>query len=150
MKNIFRKEAGFTIIEVVLVLAIAGLIFLMVFLALPQLQASRRDTQRKSDAGRILAGAENFASNRNGVYPSSIDGTWIAANMPGDFIDPSGNAYDFVEDQVILDGSSAGTIFYSIGEQCTTDGSSGFTPGAPRDIAVQMKLESGIFCQDNR
>lgn len=162
MKNIFRKETGFprqnlkqasggfTIIEVVLVLAIAGLIFLMVFLALPQLQASRRDTQRKSDAGRILAGAENFASNRNGVYPSSVDSDWIATNMPGDFTDPSGIAYDFVSNQTALDDSSAGTIYYSIGSQCTTDGSSGFVPGAPRDIAVQMKLEAGIFCQDNR
>ena len=43
---------GFTIIEVVLVLAIAGLIFLMVFLALPALQRSQRDTQRKNDMAR--------------------------------------------------------------------------------------------------
>lgn len=46
---------GFTIIEVVLVLAIAGLIFLMVFLALPALQRSQRDTQRKNDIGRLKA-----------------------------------------------------------------------------------------------
>ena len=38
------KDRGFTIIEVVLVLAIAALIFLMVFIALPALQASQRDT----------------------------------------------------------------------------------------------------------
>ena len=47
-KNIKTKK-GFTIIEVVLVLAIAGLIFLMVFVALPQLQSSQRDTQRRQD-----------------------------------------------------------------------------------------------------
>ena len=46
---------GFTIIEVVLVLAIAGLIFLMVFLALPALQRSQRDTQRKNDMARLKA-----------------------------------------------------------------------------------------------
>ena len=33
-----RRKNGFTIIEVVLVLAIGGLIFLMVFIALPALQ----------------------------------------------------------------------------------------------------------------
>ena len=43
------KDRGFTIIEVVLVLAIAALIFLMVFIALPALQASQRDTARKND-----------------------------------------------------------------------------------------------------
>jgi prepilin-type N-terminal cleavage/methylation domain-containing protein len=47
-----KPLSGFTIIEVVLVLAIAGLIFLLVFLALPGLQRSRRDAQRKSDMGK--------------------------------------------------------------------------------------------------
>ena len=50
MRNLKEKlpnQGGFTIIEVVLVLAIAGLIFLIVFLALPQLQQSRRDTQKE-------------------------------------------------------------------------------------------------------
>ena len=41
-------KGGFTIIEVVLVLAIAGLIFLMVFIALPALQRSQRDTERRT------------------------------------------------------------------------------------------------------
>lgn len=50
-KNLTKK--GFTIIEVVLVLAIAGLIFLMVFLALPALQRSQRDTQRKQDVAMV-------------------------------------------------------------------------------------------------
>lgn len=48
LRKKFQKN-GFTIIEVVLVLAVAGLIFLMVFLALPALQRSQRDTQRKSE-----------------------------------------------------------------------------------------------------
>ena len=46
-RNRSSQAGGFTIIEVVLVLAIAGLIFLMVFVALPALQRSQRDTQRK-------------------------------------------------------------------------------------------------------
>ena len=48
-----QPKAGFTIIEVVLVLAIAGLIFLMVFLALPALNRGQRNTQRKRDAAQI-------------------------------------------------------------------------------------------------
>lgn len=49
MKKHRLNRSGFTIIEVVLVLAIAGLIFLMVFVALPALQRNQRDTQRKND-----------------------------------------------------------------------------------------------------
>ncbi|MBP6925380.1 prepilin-type N-terminal cleavage/methylation domain-containing protein [Candidatus Saccharibacteria bacterium] len=37
LKTTNQTKKGFTIIEVVLVLAIAGLIFLMVFIALPAL-----------------------------------------------------------------------------------------------------------------
>ena len=51
-----NSKKGFTISEVVLVLAIGGLIFLMVFIALPALQRSQRDTQRKDDLARFMSG----------------------------------------------------------------------------------------------
>ncbi|MBP9489769.1 hypothetical protein KBE88_03345, partial [Candidatus Saccharibacteria bacterium] len=54
IKNTPQTNPAFTIIEVVLVLAIAGLIFLMVFIALPALQRNQRDTQRKNDIARIV------------------------------------------------------------------------------------------------
>ena len=67
-----KPYEGFTIIEVVLVLAIAGLIFLMVFLALPALQRSQRDAQRKRDIAVIRAAVENYRSNNKGVYKNLI------------------------------------------------------------------------------
>lgn len=61
------NKKGFTIIEVVLVLAIAGLIFAMVFIALPALQRSQRDQSRKNDASTVAAAINNWNSaNRNG------------------------------------------------------------------------------------
>src|SRR5688572_9926745 len=60
---------GFTLIEVVLVLAIGGLIFLLAFLAFSQAQQNRRDTQRRSDLGRIVAELQNFYTD-TGAYPS--------------------------------------------------------------------------------
>ena len=60
------KDRGFTIIEVVLVLAIAALIFLMVFIALPALQASQRDTARKSDVSIVSAAYNSALSNNRG------------------------------------------------------------------------------------
>ena len=64
-----QNKKGFTIIEVVLVLAIAGLIFLMVFIALPALQRSQRNTQRSDDLSRFLTAANSFQSNNNGKTP---------------------------------------------------------------------------------
>lgn len=48
-----KLKQGFTIIEVVLVLAIAGLIFLAIFIALPALQRAQRDQARKNDVGLV-------------------------------------------------------------------------------------------------
>lgn len=65
-----KTKKGFTIIEVVLVLAIAGLIFAMVFIALPGLQRSQRDTQRTQDISRLLTAIQNYESNNRGAIPS--------------------------------------------------------------------------------
>ena len=73
-----NNKKGFTIIEVVLVLAIAGLIFLMVFIALPALQRSQRNTRRRQDMARILSAFNDYQANNNGKMPEN-------SNL-GDFI----------------------------------------------------------------
>lgn len=60
-----KQRKAFTIIEVVLVLAIAGLIFLMVFIALPALQRSQRNTRRRQDLARIVTAVNDYQSNNN-------------------------------------------------------------------------------------
>jgi len=67
LKN--RKSEGFTIIEVLIVLAIAALILLIVFLAVPALQRSSRNTQRKNDASAIAGAVANYISNNGGSLP---------------------------------------------------------------------------------
>ena len=64
-KQNINSKKGFTIIEVVLVLAIAGLIFLMVFVALPALQRSQRDTQRRNDMSRVDTSLVQYQTNHS-------------------------------------------------------------------------------------
>ena len=73
IKKQLKDAKGFTIIEVALVLAIAGLIFLVVFLALPALQRSQRDTARRQDAGRIVSGLQNCMADNQGSLASCYD-----------------------------------------------------------------------------
>jgi len=68
-----NNKKGFTIIEVVLVLAIAGLIFLMVFIALPALQRSQRNTRRRQDMARIISAVNDYQANNNGKLPFGGD-----------------------------------------------------------------------------
>lgn len=65
-----RKQEGFTIIEVLIVLAIAGLIMLIVFLAVPALQRNSRNTQRQADASKIAAAIGQCLGNKNGQVSS--------------------------------------------------------------------------------
>jgi prepilin-type N-terminal cleavage/methylation domain-containing protein len=64
-----KKAKGFTIIEVLIVLAIAGLILSIVFLAVPQLQRNARDSKRQSIATRLSTELGSYAGNNQGTYP---------------------------------------------------------------------------------
>lgn len=66
LQNLRKRNEGFTIIEVLIVLAIAGLIMLVVFLAVPALQRNARNNDRKSDVSRIATAVNEWVSNNNG------------------------------------------------------------------------------------
>lgn len=74
-KGELKSRRGFTVIEVALVLAIAGLIFLMVFVALPGLRASQRDTERREDVTNLLSGLKKYQTNNRGALPTGSNGT---------------------------------------------------------------------------
>lgn len=82
MKNVYKqkREQGFTIIEVLIVLAIAALIFLIVFLAVPALNRNSRNNAIKHDAANILSAVQTFESNNNGQLPSSAGSGCSASN----------------------------------------------------------------------
>lgn len=103
-----NSKNGFTIIEVSLVLAIAGLIFLMVFIALPALQRSQRDGRRRDDVGKLLTAMQKYQNNNRGALPSENGivewkndkaeggGKWAElydSFLGKDFEDPSGYLY---------------------------------------------------------
>lgn len=122
-----KNKKGFTIIEVVLVLAIAGLIFLMVFIALPALQRSQRNTRRRSDMTRFISAVNDYQTNNNyklpfkgteisgsGISYDTKDTEWvkkyvIANGDDEQFQDPDGREYAFITPR-IPDGDSDGSI----------------------------------------
>jgi len=70
-----RKSDGFTIIEVMIVLAIAALILIIVLFAVPTLQRNSRNTTMKNDASSIVGGITTYESDNNGTPPTVVDGT---------------------------------------------------------------------------
>ena len=101
------KQKGFTIIEVVLVLAIAALIFLMVFIALPALQRNQRDQARRTVVGKIASAVTTYQSNRRGASPTT--GAQIASYADG--VAAVAGIYDTVR-ITVNDGSLEGASYY--------------------------------------
>ena len=60
------NQKGFSIIEVLIVLAIAGLIMLIVFLAVPALQRNSRNQARQSEASVFATSVNDCITNNNG------------------------------------------------------------------------------------
>ncbi|MBR3168889.1 type II secretion system protein [Candidatus Saccharibacteria bacterium] len=162
-KNNIKSKQGFTIIEVVLVLAIAGLIFLMVFIALPALQRGQRDTQRRNDMSRFLSQLAQYQANNNSNVPGSKDAfnTFIAnyLRVNGDtFADPSGtnytvNNYTACTSTACAQKSAANDYqsgYINVYTNATCNGEAPKYEKGARKIAITYKLEgAGIYCGHN-
>ncbi|MDB5163316.1 MAG: hypothetical protein JWO54_395 [Candidatus Saccharibacteria bacterium] len=151
--NRTQNIKGFTIIEVVLVLAIAGLIFLMVFIALPALQAGQRDTARKSDVSNVAAAVNSFSSSNRGAFPNTAQlrtQLGFVAGTPNKFSNLSNN----ITDVNVVAGSTGGknvtdgtiTVYTAI--KCDPNTANTATQtflaaGTARQYATVTKLEGG-------
>ncbi len=75
MRTKFNKiNNGFTIVETLIVLAIAALIITIVLIAVPDLQRSGRNTNITHDAQSIASGVQTYEGNNDGSIPTGITG----------------------------------------------------------------------------
>ena len=174
MLNKMKKpnNRGFTIIEVMIVLAIAGLILLIVFLAVPALQRNARNTNRKSDAGRIASAVSNFITNNQGTLPSTaaqVSSIYTDAGSMGELSGLTASTGAMTRSQIRVTAgaiSTAPTIAISgpapgnaveidTDAQCITGGGGTTQNGSSlRQVALLYTIEpaSGanytILCQD--
>jgi prepilin-type N-terminal cleavage/methylation domain-containing protein len=84
MLNKIKKSnsEGFTIIEVMIVLAVAALILLIVLLAVPALERNARNTALKNDASTVAGGITTWESDNNGSTPSAVFGNGSSDTAP--------------------------------------------------------------------
>lgn len=128
-KQYQRKPEGFTIIETLIVLAIVGVIMIVVFLAVPALQRSSRNTQAKTDGTNIAGAVNEFVANNGGKMPtagSSATSTTDAAKILA-------NAKLQNITTVVVEGSAGSTAASATqavvrtGVKCSAAVTSGFT-----------------------
>jgi prepilin-type N-terminal cleavage/methylation domain-containing protein len=103
---------GFTIIETMIVISIVGLIMVVLFIAVPELQRNERDHQRKEYANRVFQAMEEYYKN-NGHFvnpdsPNHEDEKFLLSYMPEGKDPTVGKSYAAKDDSEI-DYFSGGT-----------------------------------------
>ncbi len=159
------KKRGFTIIEVVLVLAIAGLIFMMVFLAFPALQRSQKDTQRRDQLSGLVTQIIKYQSNNRNQLPSDWDSFRNKYMLAGGdtFEDPNGEDYVLTVSKCEKKDNTTGACSKqapdTFDEQeykvliltnSTCNGETAVYNSGSKRVSVLYTLEGGgVFCANN-
>ncbi|MGH7195199.1 MAG: type II secretion system protein [Candidatus Saccharimonadales bacterium] len=169
--NIKQRKSdnqGFTIIETMIVLAIAGLILLIVFLAVPALQRSARNTQRKNDVSAIGAALSNYIDNNGGQFPDTVQKAGSSRSV--EFLCTKGTTHCDSTDKNIesaklgyydpglstlpvsmeyQQGPGAGTqpttetVVVDTGEECNPTGTGVAAKARSRSVAILYQTETG-------
>lgn len=152
LKDLRKRTEGFTIIEVLIVLAIAGLILLIVFLAVPALQRNSRNTAMKNDVSGILGAITEYSNLNNGAFPTTV------AMSGNDVVVDANSATDTDAKAKVQGGTAAssvaaapasltpGTVNVLFGKKCNGDSS---TRAVSVYYAVEASSGTPVQCQDS-
>jgi prepilin-type N-terminal cleavage/methylation domain-containing protein len=98
MISLKRRQTGFTIVELLIVIVVIGILAALVLNSFQGVQARARDTERRTDVNAVATQLEVYYNDKNG-YPTGTDvsnTTWQTANLKGAdaaaFVDPKGRA----------------------------------------------------------
>jgi len=119
MISLKKRQSGFTIVELLIVIVIIGILATLVIVTFSGIQQKARDTKRKTDINALDSHVEAFYAN-TGNYPTLAainDATWRSTNMkgldPAALQDPKGSAQT-------LAGASTATVYgYSNPTACS-------------------------------
>jgi prepilin-type N-terminal cleavage/methylation domain-containing protein len=149
-----KRNQGFTIIEVLIVLAIAGIIMLIVFLAVPALQRNSRNTQRRTDVANYLSAIAEWQANNSGKVPT------LATDLTGaNGVNSLAKLGFYTAPTTVVTGAQAtalnvDTLQYVQGAQCSTVTVGQTVAGTPKQVAARFAVEGSAGaaiaqCQDS-
>lgn len=163
-KNLTQlKERGFTIIEVMIVLAIAGLILLIVFLAVPALQRNAHNTSIKNDVSAALGAVNEWSNNNNGAklvagYASFTSPTLSVGKSPCSTASNNCATATLSSNITAVTAITTapgtppalGTIDLLVGYACNGNTPANGATVSPRSVAAYFQLEGGaVQCQSS-
>lgn len=125
MTSLFKKQRGFTIVELLIVIVIIGILAFLVITTFNGIQEKGRDTERQTDIKALHGQLEAYYA-QNGHYPTLADvnsTTFRDANMKGldpeALQDPEGTA------QTLVATAAAGDYAYVVSPTGCDNGTGG-------------------------
>jgi len=131
MNSRLRNQAGFTIVELLIVIVVIGILAALVLNTFNGIQARARDTERKTDVGAIHAQVEAYHAD-NARYPTTANigsTSWVDSNLQGldagALVDPSSGGYAYAAAPSGCDNSATDCTSYSLSADLEEDGRGG-------------------------
>jgi prepilin-type N-terminal cleavage/methylation domain-containing protein len=118
-----KRQSGFTIIELLIVIAIIGILATLVLTNFQGAQAKGRDTVRTSDMNSIYQKLEEFY-NQNGGYPDGALSGTVAAGV---------NEAAVADGEKVFPGIDEGALLDEEGAEITVTTTTG---NAPDSVAI--------------
>lgn len=145
-----NKQAGFTIVELIIVIVVIGILALITITAFSGVTQRARNSEREADIKAIHSSLEYFASTTgNGNYPTEAnleDGTWLTANMAGldreALRDPSSAAGTFT---LASAAPTAVGLYAYVPTPAACTGATGATPCTGYTVSAFRENGSGVF-----
>ncbi len=156
MLKFIDSNEGFTIVEVLIVLAIAGIILLILFLAVPTLQrASRNNTHRAAAVYIFQAYSDWLAAHGISNFGESQP-DWVVncgtTDSNTQFCQSLKSSFGKYENNILAYGSTGSPpplpaptndqLILSDFAKCSADGTAPVTTNQPRDIVMLYSLET--------
>jgi len=129
MKSKLKIEQGFTLIEIIVVIAIIGILSMIVFASFEDSRKKARDTARHADIQQLGAALQTYGATY-GEYPSDLEdlvSVGLLLSVPTDPVNEGDNVYTY-ENACTTPSVSGDTQHYrlwTIGERehdATADG----------------------------
>lgn len=146
LSNLKKRNGGFTIIEVLIVLAIAGLILLVVFLAVPALQRNSRNTQAKNAASAVLGAISEYVNNNDSQLPTALSITNGAISVTGTGTASTGKTQGGYTGSVVAAATmpaKTGIFNVALNTKCSSGTAFDTYGSSPRAVAVGFLIETG-------
>lgn len=123
--KVSKKQQGFTIVELLIVIVVIGILAALVITTYTGIQAKARNSKRQTDVNSVQTQLEAYFA-QNGHYPSLTDmndSSWLTTNMKSldksALQDPQGSSQTLVASPVAK--SYAYEVANSSGTSCESD-----------------------------